>query len=290
MEQKLISIGEFAKLGCVTQRTLHHYQTKGLLEPACIDEQSGYRYYTVDQTRDLQTIKLLSTLGLTLDEIASLFTHPDPEEITERISAGLAEIDRRQQELALARYIGNELLDSYRFLAQPIVYDRFQIEHFDRRIVRAFNVAAMEVEPRLSRAERWALLESKIEQSLVAEGLAVLCRNIGGTISATSLAEGRLEFERIFFYISEDIKVPPSERLTIPAGDFITIYQQHYQTSDAFHLQEMERFSAMEDMARKQGYTIAGDYYCEALISAPQMGYRGYDCLSRLSAPVRAIS
>ena len=38
-------IKEFAKLTGVSVRTLHYYDEIGLLEPAFIDEQNGYRDY-----------------------------------------------------------------------------------------------------------------------------------------------------------------------------------------------------------------------------------------------------
>jgi len=39
-------IGIFSKLGRVTIKTLRHYDEMGLLTPAHVDEENGYRYYT----------------------------------------------------------------------------------------------------------------------------------------------------------------------------------------------------------------------------------------------------
>ena len=40
-----MQINEFAKLAGVSVRTLHYYDEIGLLKPAFVDEQNGYRFY-----------------------------------------------------------------------------------------------------------------------------------------------------------------------------------------------------------------------------------------------------
>ena len=66
--KKYISAGELAKIACTTKRTIHFYDEKGVLKPAKVGT-NGYRYYTEDQVLDYQKILLLTTLGITLDEI-----------------------------------------------------------------------------------------------------------------------------------------------------------------------------------------------------------------------------
>ena len=68
----MFKIGDFAQLGRVTVRTLHHYEELGLLCPAHIDPASGYRYYGLEQLPRLNRILALKDLGLSLDEIGLL--------------------------------------------------------------------------------------------------------------------------------------------------------------------------------------------------------------------------
>ena len=64
-----LTVGAMAQLNCVSARTLRIYDEKGLLVPACRDDETGYRYYTLAQCETLDTIQLLQRLGFTLDEI-----------------------------------------------------------------------------------------------------------------------------------------------------------------------------------------------------------------------------
>lgn len=66
--KNLISAGELAKLACTTKRTILFYDEKGVLKPRRINEKK-YRLYDQRQVLDYQMILLLTTLGVSLDEI-----------------------------------------------------------------------------------------------------------------------------------------------------------------------------------------------------------------------------
>lgn len=65
-------IGMFSKLGRVTIKTLHHYDEVGLLTPAHVDEESGYRYYTTSQLLRLNEIVALRQMGFSIPEISAI--------------------------------------------------------------------------------------------------------------------------------------------------------------------------------------------------------------------------
>ena len=49
-------IGRFARLTGLTVRAVRHYGELGLLEPAYIDPDTGYRYDAPDQVEDVQRV------------------------------------------------------------------------------------------------------------------------------------------------------------------------------------------------------------------------------------------
>lgn len=62
-------VGEFARIGGVSQKTLRFYDEIGLLRPARVDPVTRYRYYSPEQLIDLARIIAGKDLGLSLDEI-----------------------------------------------------------------------------------------------------------------------------------------------------------------------------------------------------------------------------
>jgi DNA-binding transcriptional MerR regulator len=70
----MIRIGDFSRLARVSVVTLRHYDDLGLLTPARVDPETGYRYYTPDQLPRLNRILALKELGFSLEQVARLLS------------------------------------------------------------------------------------------------------------------------------------------------------------------------------------------------------------------------
>jgi diguanylate cyclase (GGDEF)-like protein len=78
----LKQIGQFAKENNVTIKTLHHYEKLGLIVPSYVDDQTGYRYYSDQESDDLRLILFLKDIGLSLSEINDVMNQVyDKEEL-----------------------------------------------------------------------------------------------------------------------------------------------------------------------------------------------------------------
>jgi DNA-binding transcriptional MerR regulator/effector-binding domain-containing protein len=77
----MLSIGEFARLGRVSVRALRHYDEIGLLRPASVDPETGYRCYAPAQLGQLNRIVALKELGLSLAQSRQLVTGITADEL-----------------------------------------------------------------------------------------------------------------------------------------------------------------------------------------------------------------
>ena len=75
----LYKIGMFAAMNRVTVKALRFYEEQGLLLPASIDSETGYRYYKLNQMATLHQISALKQAGFTLEEIVRI-NHGEDEE------------------------------------------------------------------------------------------------------------------------------------------------------------------------------------------------------------------
>lgn len=73
-----LRIGEIARLGGVSVKALRFYDEQGLLSPDYVDPQTGYRYYSLDQTQPLAVITNLRAAGFSIAEIAALLRQKPP--------------------------------------------------------------------------------------------------------------------------------------------------------------------------------------------------------------------
>ncbi|MEC1715995.1 MerR family transcriptional regulator [Schinkia azotoformans] len=63
------SIGQLSKLHNIPVKTLRYYDEIDLFKPIYINEETGYRYYSSEQFKQLDIIHYLKTLGVPLKEI-----------------------------------------------------------------------------------------------------------------------------------------------------------------------------------------------------------------------------
>jgi DNA-binding transcriptional MerR regulator len=80
----MFGIGEFSKITGLTVKTLRFYHEEGLLIPASVDPQTGYRYYAEPQIELARTITFLRTLEFPLPEIKSLLADRTARGLPER--------------------------------------------------------------------------------------------------------------------------------------------------------------------------------------------------------------
>jgi DNA-binding transcriptional MerR regulator len=109
----MFRIGDFARLGQVSVKTLHHYDEVGLLRPALVDEENGYRHYTADQLTTLHRILTLKGLGFSLQEIADVLgdaplTMPLADILRKKIAEAHQTISREETRIAqVEAWLGN---------------------------------------------------------------------------------------------------------------------------------------------------------------------------------------
>ena len=72
-----MQINEFAKLTGVSVRTLHYYDEIGLLKPAFVDNQNGYRFYNESSLERMQEILFYRELDFELKSILQILSSPD---------------------------------------------------------------------------------------------------------------------------------------------------------------------------------------------------------------------
>jgi len=75
----MYQIGAFSRVVGLSVKTLRYYHDIGLLEPAEIDTDSGYRYYSETEFFRAQRIIFLKELNFTLPEISEVLTHLDDD-------------------------------------------------------------------------------------------------------------------------------------------------------------------------------------------------------------------
>jgi DNA-binding transcriptional MerR regulator len=89
----MYTIGEFARLGGVSIRMLRHYDELGLLPPALVDPDTGYRSYRASQLTRLNRIVALKDVGFALRQIRHLLDDVTVEELRGMLALRRAQLE-----------------------------------------------------------------------------------------------------------------------------------------------------------------------------------------------------
>jgi len=116
--RNLLPIGRFSEMCRLSIPALRHYDELGLLQPAIVDPDTGYRYYSMAQAVDADRIRTLRLLEMPLPEIRSILSG-DPAH-TKQILEGhrnrlREQADRQRHAIAL--------LDSMLREEPPMTYE-----------------------------------------------------------------------------------------------------------------------------------------------------------------------
>ena len=93
----LYKIGEFSNITGLSVKTLRYYDDIDLFKPSDVDLFTGYRYYSVDQIKDIELINKLKSVGFSLEEIKNNWDCFTLELFDKRKQELLSEIKIKQQ-------------------------------------------------------------------------------------------------------------------------------------------------------------------------------------------------
>ena len=131
--RSFLAIGDFARATHLSIKTLRHYHEAGLLAPAEIDAQTGYRRYTTDQIPAAQVIRRFRALDMPLEEIRAVLAAQDLD--TRNALVG-AHLERLESDLARTQ----SAVASLRNLLQRPTQSA---SHIEQRSVDAVTAAAI---------------------------------------------------------------------------------------------------------------------------------------------------
>jgi DNA-binding transcriptional MerR regulator len=93
-----LTIGEFSRITHLSIKMLRRYHDAGLLQPAHVDAQTGYRYYSLDQVPTAQVIHRFRALGMPVREVSELVTVVDPDARAALIAGHLQRLETELEE------------------------------------------------------------------------------------------------------------------------------------------------------------------------------------------------
>lgn len=108
----MYKIGEFSKLVDMPVRTLRYYDEINILKPGYVDVFTGYRYYTEENLSQANLIKILRSVGFSLEEILLYKDNLNEEVLDAKVLSLEEEKNEIDFKIRKLEIIKNEILSS----------------------------------------------------------------------------------------------------------------------------------------------------------------------------------
>jgi bifunctional DNase/RNase len=148
----LESIGRFSHRAGIPISHLRHYHEMGLLEPAFVDPESGYRYYAIAQREAAEVIAILRSIDMPVREIQRVLSNPSEATVGEVLAAHRARLEDRLSQVAGRLEAIDQIVKEGQLVKQPR-----QVDENGFVAVRVESVQAV-----TPTAERWRELRDKL--------------------------------------------------------------------------------------------------------------------------------
>jgi len=216
-----LTVGDFSRATHLSVKTLRHYHEVGLLAPATVNPDTGYRYYSAAQIPAAQVIRRLRDLGMPVAEVKAVLAAPDAPARNALIASHL---DRLETQLAQTR----AAVESLRNLLQP-PDGATAIEH---RSVPATAAAAIgAVVGRADILAWWQGALGELRATVRAQGLHPT--GPSGGVYASELFQHDRGEATVFIPVQGRVRsIGRVTPLTVPAAE-LAIISHHGSLSDA---------------------------------------------------------
>jgi DNA-binding transcriptional MerR regulator/effector-binding domain-containing protein len=216
-----LTVGDFSRATHLSVKTLRHYHQVGLLEPATVNPDTGYRYYSAGQIPTAQVIRRLRDLEMPVADVKAVLAAPDAPARNALIAAHL---NRLEAGLAQTR----AAVESLRTLLAP-ADGPAAIEH--RSVPAAAAAAIGGVVDRADALAWWQGALGELRATVRAQGLPAT--GPAGGVFASELFQTDRGQATVFIPVPG--RVRPIGRVTslvIPAAE-LAIISHHGSLADA---------------------------------------------------------
>jgi DNA-binding transcriptional MerR regulator len=217
-----LSIGDFSRMTFLSVKALRHYHELGLLAPAEIDPESGYRRYDVAQVPTAQAIRRLRELGMPLDDVRAVIEAPD---LGARNAAIGEHLRRMEGELERTR----ATVESLRLLLGEDAPAPIAVEY------RTVEPASLAVRGEIDAGDLHGWLDRAFAELYAAvREQAVRRAGVDGGLYSSELLEEERGEVVAFVPVGADARPAGRvEALTLPAGEYaVAVHRGSFENLD----------------------------------------------------------
>jgi effector-binding domain-containing protein len=240
-------IGEISKLFQIDIRTLRYYDDINLFKPAHVDEKTGYRYYSIEQFEQLNTILYLKALNIPLKNVKYFLENRDIDRILQLLEEQQRETQRRIQEfMQIEKKIASRIHQ---------ITDATQKEELDK--IKEVSIPERRIVRLKQKIQKNDSLEMSIRllENSTRMKSTIFLGKVGLLLDVEKVKERSFEeYDSIFVIMeNESLEMEEAQATTLPAGQYATIRFTGTHADASFY------YEKLLDYFKRKGYEMTED-------------------------------
>ena len=203
-KKEYLTVSEMAKLCNVSVATLKHYDRIGLLKPERVDRSNSYRYYSICQYAQIETIRELRELHIPINSIKAYMSNRNIPNSLAIIKQQYSQLQEKMNELS---EIKNCIETQIELLENVLGKDDFCIreEEFGERKILLSNLDDMfDLNTRTEIDVSYAILTVEMLHGRTEKALTLARGRLGLFIPQEELEKGNLMKSVPFIFLRDD--------------------------------------------------------------------------------------
>lgn len=268
-----ILIGEMARIHGISAQTLRYYDRIDLFKPSYTDEESGYRYYGIEQFAHLESILFLKGMGMPLKEIKRYFQNRGLNAMLALLKKRLDFINDEIVRLENKRKKIDSILKTVNNYLDKNIMEKCRFQQMPERQMLFFTFGSCDI----FTEHEFGIKKLGMEIKSIDE---LYLNPFGSVIDKKEIEKGNYSnFKGIAMVFEHSI---PGEISTIPLSEGIYATMAFVGT----YKDIKNYFREMTDQIRKNGYVIAGDGLVLIITDKAYSDYE-YEYISEIQIPVK---
>lgn len=261
MDLQRLSIGEMAKLNHVSEQALRLYDKMDLLKPIYINEETGYRYYSIGQSAALDMIHYYKEIGIPLKEIHERLNAMNLSTMPAVLQDRYEYIEQEMKKLKIHQSAILKSIDSFnRYMTLPQIGKVF-VEYIPDRHIYVYHTGANFFSYSYYDYEYYLRMfkDHLMEQNFP----STYFTNVGTMIRHDRIKNQIPDFfsDEIFIFVDDDMTLPLETEL-VPAGTYMSMCCQDFEGEQDYAIKLFKELEANH-------YEPLGDYLCEVVAEYP---------------------
>lgn len=289
----LLTSGQMAAGNCISKKTLRFYQQKGLLEPAAIDEDTGFRYYSLAQAAKLDMINQLQTAGFSIDEIIDLLKSGSMHNLRDKADEKLKLIIEEQHRLALAQSVTEEIVDSCDRVHNTLLWNQIVLENVPPKNILEFEMPPYEELTQgrnVSDYGGWELMLRYVKQEILDRGWPLaLLRNVCSLTPMDRLHDRYAWREKVFVFVDSTFGECFEHSRVASGNQCLSIYTDAGYDEDGMYIGYLH-IERLLDYAVHKNLVPAGPQFVEPVNRFRRFFKDGGKAFARYCLPVKRMA